>query len=313
MVIDEMRFGEIPHPIPYQGSKRQLAQLILTFIPERKFQILLEPFVGSGAVTLATARKNPSNRFLVGDTLEPLCGIWHQIVADPQRLAAEYAELWHDQLSHPIPFFNKVREEFNCDRTPSKLLFLLARCVKNAVRFNPSGQFNQSADKRRLGTRPKTMKAEIEAAHRLLKGRCDIFCGDYKKSLDKATANDIVYMDPPYQGTSEGRDSRYFGSVDRKDLVSALEKLNERGVQFVLSYDGACGGRTYGEALPEHLRCKRVLVDTGRSSQATLNGLEHRTVESIYVSSGLANEIVMPKQFGVVPSGFVCEQSCLFE
>lgn len=306
-----MRFGGVPHPIPYQGSKRQLAPLILSFIPDGKFRILLEPFVGSGAVTLATARMNPHNRFRVGDTLEPLCGIWRHIVTNPQKLVEEYAEHWHNQLSYPIRYFNKVREEFNRDRSPSKLLFLLARCVKNAVRFNPSGQFNQSADKRRLGTRPKTMEVEIYGAHRLLKGRCEIICGDYKALLDRATPDDIVYMDPPYQGTSEGRDSRYFRGVDRKDLVSALEKLNQRGVQFVLSYDGACGKKTYGEALPEHLRCKRVLVDAGRSSQATLNGFEHRTVESIYVSSGLVSEIAIPKQ--PIYSGIVLEQSSLFE
>src|SRR5579862_2978653 len=147
MFADEMRYGDIPHPIPYQGSKRQLAPLILSFLPDGKSQTLLEPFVGSAAVTLAAARKSPQNRFILGDTLEPLCGIWRQIVADPYLLADEYAELWHRQLSDPIPFFNKVRDEFNHDRRPSKLLFLLARCVKNAVRFNPSGQFNQSADK----------------------------------------------------------------------------------------------------------------------------------------------------------------------
>ena len=279
-----MRFGQTPHPIPYQGSKRQLAPLILSFIPEGRFHCLLEPFVGSGAVTLAAARERRCKRFVVGDSLEPLCGVWRQIVMGPQKLAEEYSELWHHQLSEPIPFFNKIRDEFNSDKSPSKLLFLLARCVKNAVRFNPAGNFNQSADKRRLGTRPKTMKSEIESAHHLLQGRCEILSGDYKVALEVATARDIVYMDPPYQGTSEGRDSRYFKGVNRTDLVSALERLNERGVQFILSYDGSCGDKTYGEALPDHLRVKRILVDAGRSSQATLNGQDHRTVESIYLS-----------------------------
>ena len=309
MVFQEMRFGETPHPIPYQGSKRLLAPLILSFIPEGKFHTLVEPFVGSGAVTLATARKHLCEQFVVSDTLEPLCGIWRHIATAPHALADQYAELWHRQLSDPIPFFNKVRDEFNREGGPAKLLFLLARCVKNAVRFNPSGQFNQSADKRRLGTRPKTMKAEIESAHRLLHGRCEVSCDDYKATLEIATANDIVYMDPPYQGTSEGRDSRYFKGVQRKDLVTALEKLNERGVQFILSYDGFCGEKTYGEALPDHLKVKRILVDAGRSSQATLNGRDHRTVESIYVSSELAASISSE----IVHPGFVREQVRLFE
>jgi DNA adenine methylase len=304
-----MRFGDTPHPIPYQGSKRLLAPLILSFIPTGKFNALLEPFVGSGAVTLATAKKNLCKRFIVGDSLEPLCGIWQQIVNEPLSLSDQYAKIWHDQFPDPIAFFNGVRQQFNADRSSSKLLFLLARCVKNAVRFNPKGDFNQSPDKRRLGTKPETMKAEIEAAHRLLRGRCEVRCGDYKTILEMATPQDVVYMDPPYQGTSEGRDSRYHKGVERSDLMFALEKLNLRGVPFILSYDGACGDKTYGEALPESLSLRRVLVDAGRSSQATLNGKDTRTVESIYVSSGLAAGMTVPE---VVSPGFVRQQAALF-
>jgi DNA adenine methylase len=235
-----MRFGDTPHPIPYQGSKRQLAPLILSFIPAGKFDTLFEPFVGSGAVTLATARKKLCKRFVVGDALEPLCGIWQHIATAPAALAEEYTQLWHSQFPDPIAFFNAVREQFNTDRRPPKLLFLLARCVKNAVRFNPSGNFNQSPDKRRLGTQPKRMRDEIEAAHRLLDGKCEVRCGDYKTTVETATPSDIIYMDPPYQGTSEGRDSRYLKGVQRADLIATLERLNERGVQFILSYDGSC-------------------------------------------------------------------------
>jgi DNA adenine methylase len=305
-----MRFGDVPHPIPYQGSKRQLAPLILSFIPAGKYDTLVEPFVGSGAVTLAAARKGLCKQFVVGDALEPLCGIWQQIVTSPRTLADEYAHLWHSQFPDPITFFKTVREEFNSDRSPVKLLFLLARCVKNAVRFNPSGSFNQSPDKRRLGTKPKTMETEIEAAHRLLNGRCKVRSGDYKTILETATPHDVAYLDPPYQGTSEGRDSRYVKGVERADLILTLERLNRRGVQFILSYDGSCGGKTYGEALPDSLQAKRVLVDAGRSSQATLNGRDHRTVESIYVSSELANSISVP---AVVHTGFVQQQAVLFE
>lgn len=305
-----MRFGDTPHPIPYQGSKRQLAPLILSFIPAGQFNTLIEPFVGSGAVTLATARRLLCSRFVVGDSLEPLCGIWQRIVADPHTLAEEYTQIWHRQSPDPVACFNKIREQFNHDRSPSKLLFLLARCVKNAVRFNPSGQFNQSPDKRRLGTQPKTMRTEIEAAHRLLRGKCTVRCGDFKTLLEIATPHDIVYMDPPYQGTSEGRDSRYIKGVERSDLVTALEELNRRGVQFILSYDGSCGDRTYGDVLPKSLRMKRVLVDAGRSSQATLNGRDERTVESIYISGGLATNLSIPK---MVHPRFVQEQAALFE
>ena len=44
----------IAHPIPYQGSKRRLADQILRYAPT-PIQTLYEPFAGSAAITLAAA------------------------------------------------------------------------------------------------------------------------------------------------------------------------------------------------------------------------------------------------------------------
>ena len=44
----------IPHPIPYQGSKRGIAEAILAYFPQHVTR-LIEPFAGSAAVTLAAA------------------------------------------------------------------------------------------------------------------------------------------------------------------------------------------------------------------------------------------------------------------
>lgn len=70
-----MRF-EVPHPIPYQGSKRQLAPAILSFVPRGRFNRLIEPFAGSAAITLASAAKNLFNEFVIADVLFPLTEIW---------------------------------------------------------------------------------------------------------------------------------------------------------------------------------------------------------------------------------------------
>jgi DNA adenine methylase len=282
-----MRY-DVPHPIPYQGSKRQLARVILSFVPQGKFHRMFEPFAGSAAITLAAANKNLCGSFVIADALAPLAAVWKQILATPQSLAKQYEVLWRSQLDDPRARFNEIRDQFNQDQDPAKLLFLVARCVKNAVRFNPSGQFNQSPDKRRLGVRPHVEAKEIAAAHRLLRGRTQAFCADFEDLLREARKDDLVYMDPPYQGTSDGRDRRYISGVERQRLIRVLDELNRRGVQFLLSYDGRSGEKEYGDALPTELRVHRVFIDAGRSSQATLNGKNLKTVESLYVSSGLS-------------------------
>lgn len=282
-----MRF-ESPHPIPYQGSKRLLAPAILSFIPRGRFTRLIEPFAGSAAITLGAAQKSLFERYQVADLLKPLTDIWEAILENPNKLSSDYRKLWNSQIKgDPTKRFNTIRAEFNEKHDPAKLLFLLARCVKNAVRFSSTGQFNQSPDKRRQGMHPVTMDEEIQAAHCLLKNKCEVVCGDFRHVLKDAKSTDLVYMDPPYQGVSETRDRRYIKGVRREEMIALLQELNNRRVEYILSYDGQCGDKTYGEPLPGHLDAHRVLLEVGRSSQATLNGRDHLTVESVYLSSGL--------------------------
>lgn len=277
-----MRFS-IPHPIPYQGSKRRLATAILSHVPAAQYNRLVEPFAGSAAVTLAAASQKTFRSYVIGDALEPLVCLWQSVISDPAAIAEEYEALWMREREKPIRAYYEIRTEFNADRGPAKLLYLLARCVKNAVRFNPAGEFNQSPDKRRKGTKPQTMRAALFGAHRILNGQCEAVHGDFFALFSAARDGDFFYLDPPYQGTSEGRDRRYIAGVTREQMIRGLTILNEKRVPFVLSYDGFCGERNYGEPLPE-IVAHRILLDVGRSSQATLSGRDDVTVESLYVS-----------------------------
>ncbi len=280
----------VPHPIPYQGSKRNLAERICGLFP-KQVETLYEPFSGSAAITLFAARHGLARRFVIGDSLPELIGLWRAIIENPDKTAARYESIWRGHIEGGADYFNQVRERFNDDRDPVDLLYLVARCVKNAVRFNRHGRFTQSADKRRLGTQPARMTEAIHGASQLLKGRAELFCGDFTATMSAAGARDLVYMDPPYHGTTYGRDKRYFAQLEREALVDGLATLNARNVPFLLSYDGMSGNVVYGEPLPTHLEMRRLLLEAGRSSQATLNGRHEVTVESLYVSENLAGGI----------------------
>ena len=301
-----MRFS-VPHPIPYQGSKRRLAPAILSLVPNAGYTRLIEPFAGSAAVTLAAASQRRFHSFLLGDALEPLARLWKSILQDPSSIAKDYELLWHREQKMPIDGFYEIRAEFNADRDPAKLLYLLARCVKNAVRFNPAGEFNQSPDKRRKGTHPHTMEAELLAAHRVLHGKCRAVHSDFQHLFEQARAGDFFYLDPPYQGTSDGRDQRYIAGVSRERMIEGLAVLNRKGIPFILSYDGSCGSRSYGEPLPGEV-AHRILLDVGRSSQATLNGRDETTIESLYVS----HDLPVNRQASTLSLGDFAEQTMLF-
>jgi DNA adenine methylase len=274
----------LPHPIPYQGSKRLLAPRILRAAGPGPYRALIEPFAGSAAVTLAAAAAGTAQRFVLGDVLAPLATLWGQVLDDPGALAAAYERVWTAQEPDPAAHYLRTRAAFNTSGGAPELLYLLARCVKNSPRFNAAGAFNQSADHRRRGMRPDRMRRELTGAAALLAGRTDVRCQDFEAALAGATPDDLVYLDPPWEGTSAGRDRRYRAGLDRARLVAALEDLDARGVPYLLSYDGRHGAKAYGAWLPGSIGATRLELPAGRSSQATLHGRVVTTVESLYVS-----------------------------
>src|SRR5258708_39674315 len=122
----------IPHPFPYQGSKRHLASSILRFFPS-DIETLYEPFAGSAAITIAAACDSLANRFVLNDFNKPLIELWSQIINQPSSLVSAYAQLWNEQDGQERDYYNLVRDRFNQTKRPDYLLYLLARCVKASV------------------------------------------------------------------------------------------------------------------------------------------------------------------------------------
>lgn len=279
-----------PHIIPYQGSKRKLASQILNLVGYEVSGTFYEPFAGSAALTLSAASLGIGKKYVIGDKYSPLIELWKLIIESPVDVSVRYSKIWNEQLEDPKSYFLKIREEFNQNNDPVKFLYLVARCVKNAIRFNSSGDFNQSADNRRLGMKPDKVLVESKKASEILKGVTSLVAGDFMDVLKKAGSDDLVYMDPPWQGTSQKKDPRYAYLLNIENLIDGLSELNNRKVPYLLSFDGSCGDKSYGKELPEFLNLEKVYLNAGRSSQATLLGRSDITVESLYLSPALVEK-----------------------
>lgn len=281
-----------PHFLPYQGSKRKLAPSIFPYVP-KNVDTIYEPFAGSAAMSIYCANHGIGRRFVIGDVLEPLVQLLEEVVEHPDRASDSYEAIWDGQSADDpqqrYDYFFEVRVRYGETRSSADLLFLIARCVANAIRFSKDGRFTQSPDKRRMGTKPQRMRENIHACSRLLRGRTDFVVGDFRDTIQAATPADLVYMDPPYEGTANTADKRYAQQLTRERVIECLEDLNARGVPWILSYDGRHGDKTYGEPLPEHLGSCMEL-EAGRSTQGTLSGREIITYESLYMSEGLTAE-----------------------
>jgi DNA adenine methylase len=293
----------VPHPFPYQGSKRGIAKDILPHVPS-DVQCLIEPFCGAGALSLAVAANGLAKRFVLNDVSEPLMTLWVEILERPHLLADHYEALWLAQEPDRKTYFFKIRDEFNRSHQPHHLLYLLARIVKGAVRYSSDGLFNQSADNRRSGMKPNTMRLNLLGVSRLLAQKTKVHAVGFAEIAGEAKAKDLVYMDPPYQGTSFTRDRRYLNGLTYDDFVDALIEMNEKDISYIISYDGITGDKTHGKPLPEHLALKHLYIHAGRSSQATLLGGNAETIESLYLSSALVERLAgeCSKLHGEAPS-----------
>ena len=292
-----------PQPIPYQGSKRKLANTILGYFPS-EIDRIIEPFSGSAAISISAALKKKAKSFLINDINTPLINLLNRIVTDPLSISDGYEKLWNAQLGREKEFFMEQRALFNKNQDSAVFLYLLARCIKGAVRYNSNGEFNQSADNRRKGKAPHAMRKDILMLSALLKGKTEFLSIDYSEVFKLAKGNDLVYMDPPYQGTSGTRDHRYLSGLDFDEFVANLELLNSNSISYIISYDGRTGNKTYGKDLPSRLNLKKILIEAGRSTQSTLLGKGEVTFEALYLSESLVSkldikvpaEIPVPKQ-----------------
>ncbi|HEY2725556.1 MAG TPA: DNA adenine methylase [Parafilimonas sp.] len=157
---------------------------------------------------------------------------------------------------------------------------------------------NQSPDKRRLGRNPQMMRNDILRVSQFLRGKTELYSYDYSKILESSKPTDLIYMDPPYQGTGLNGGFNYAGNIEFDNFIISLFQLNQKHMPYILSFDGRTGNKTFGISIPDKLNLTKIEVNAGRSSQATLLNRKEITYEAIYLSPALVTKIDLQKAIG---------------
>lgn len=121
----------------------------------------------------------------------------------------------------------------------ARFLYINRYCFNGLYRTNLAGKFNVPYGPPRKVGGSRVDESLVINASRLLQ-RATLINGDFEETLRHAEPGDWVYLDPPYVTAQTRIFSEYvpnsFSNKDLHRLKTALRRLDESGVTFLISY-----------------------------------------------------------------------------
>ena len=190
---------------------------------------LVEPFAGSCAVMMET--DYPS--YLVADINPDLINMYQQIKDDVLGFI-ERAQHLFNTFNTKDGYYDS-RYSFNHDCDPewraALFLYLNRHGYRGVCRYNKRGIFNVP-----YGNYKKPYFPETEIRAFAEKGqRATFICAGYEETLAQLMPGDVVYCDPPYDGTFTGYHTGGFSEDDQYRLASILERRSSEGHPVIAS------------------------------------------------------------------------------
>lgn len=264
----------IPPVIKWSGSKRSQANNIIKLFP--KFKKYYEPFLGGGSVLICYK----PNIAICGDICKPLIDFWELVKNDPNKVINSYNANWKRLQKDGYKVYYKIRDDFNKNPNATDMLFLSRTCVNGLIRFNNKGEFNNSFHHTRNGINPNTLKKIVYDWSVMIKN-VKFYHADYAKTTKHVTANDFIYLDPPYFNTK----GRYYGKIDYERFWDYLEELNSKNIRYALSFDGSRAKKQYNVKVPKSIFKRHLILGSGNSPFKKIMDKTIETVrESIYLN-----------------------------
>lgn len=272
-----------PPVIKWSGSKRLVASQLAQNMP-LKYKRYFEPFVGGGAMLPFSN----GHEGYAGDIIVELIDLWKNIQVNPLRVASEYEERWKRLQIEGIDVYYEIRDRFNETRDCFDFLFLTRTCVNGLIRYNAQGKFNNSFHLSRPGIDPNRLRTQLVRWSKSIQ-KITFKNTDYREVLSDAEEGDFVFLDPPYGGTKD----RYMRTdFNLQDFYAELERLNSRGILWMLTFDGTAGERQYSYAPPSILYKTKFLISTGNSSFTKVMDKKKDNIrESVYLNFKPQNPI----------------------
>lgn len=219
-----------PHLVPFlkwPGGKRWFVCHYSDLLPAG-FGTYIEPFLGAGAIYF---HLNPKKAIL-GDVNQELVDTYRAIQTDWQALknSLRYRQRRHNKDPDGYYYWLRSRSPSDIMQRASRLIYLNRTCFNGIYRVNRKGQFNvPRGDKSKVVIETDDFSAMSKA----LAG-AELIAGDFEALIDRASAGDFVFCDPPYTVRHNYNGFRKYNEIlfswtDQVRLAAALTRAAYRG------------------------------------------------------------------------------------
>lgn len=225
--------------LKWVGGKRQLLTTINSLLPE-KITTYVEPFVGGGALLFDLQPK----RAIINDLNEDLINVYKVVKNNPEellKLLEEHNEKNNEEYYYKIRALDRMNDYDSMSdvEKASRIIYLNKTCFNGLFRVNQAGQFNSPYGRYK---NPNIINKPVILAMSKYFNKNDIkiLNGDYKETLKNLRKGAFIYFDPPYLPISSsssftGYTENGFNEQNQKDLRDECDRLNNRGINFLLS------------------------------------------------------------------------------
>ena len=230
----------IPGLLKWVGNKQRFASAIVSNMPY-SFQDYYEPFLGSGAVLAELLNRRYTELFpkfskvYASDVLPFLIDIFNITKSEPDRLITYYSDHVEEYNKNPDEVYSLIRDRFNSSPNPLDFCLLSRTCYSGVIRFRKADGYMSTPRGPHKPLQTTTFSQRVKEWSDLIK-EVNFSVMDYRHSMDRAKAGDVIYCDPPYTHSQ----SILYGSqeFDIDELWQKIYECKQRGARVLLSING---------------------------------------------------------------------------
>ncbi len=226
-----VELAHLQSPLRYPGSKRRMAERIVSFVVQYDFDTFIEPFAGGAYISLLLAKSGLAKRIMLADLDELVAAFWQGLFFHTDDLIDLI-----DRTPIDVPTWIKIRESqpTNLIGKAFKCLYLNRTSYSGVLKGGVLGGYEQKG-RYKIDCRfdkPKIIKRIQELSK--LRDMAEVYHCSYENLAKKSFAKPFFYFDPPYYQKGNLLYNHYFKPHDHIRLRDFLATLK---APWLLSYD----------------------------------------------------------------------------